>query len=104
MLGCGTQVLSPGDLLTFDGDDDGYAELAISVIRRAVADLSLDALEPKWMGSRWDAYQFLTHRLWEPGCLWADLVSQDLPKDRVLELVDRLCPTGVAPCFDLEVL
>ena len=63
--------------------------LAMAVIRRATQDLTVAAkhLGPDIQRIRWDAYEFLLETLWEPSCIWGQILGNAISKERIKEVV-----------------
>lgn len=75
--------------------------LAAAVVERAVTDLTL-MRGPEAPAIRRDAHDFLVRRLWDPECLWYEILHHALDYDRVVETVNRRCQVlsngDVIPC------
>lgn len=73
------------------GDVSEHVALAAAVVRRAFVDLR--ATQERYAEYyRWDAYDFLTKRLWESTNLWGGLLAHSLVKHMILREVKRICP------------
>ena len=67
-------------------NDQSLVPLASAVVLRAFEDLATLSLE-----IRRDAFHFLTERLWDPGCLWFQILDPILVREHVVsEVYDRL--------------
>lgn len=94
--------------------DDPDRALALAVIQQAFEDLDrppgpepprlvAGRVSPTW--TKWvrrdrhyrDTVDFLTHRLWEPACVWRERLDDVLPRDIVLREV-RLRTRASRPC------
>lgn len=65
--------------------------LASAVVRRAFVDLK--GTQERYAAlHRYDAYNFLTVRMWELDNLWGGLLAHILVKHRVLRIVHQICP------------
>lgn len=66
--------------------------LAVQVVKQALSDLEVRAVadvhtRQELLDARNDAYDFLTRRLWDPECLWSDLLGHCLVRRAVLQEV-----------------
>lgn len=75
------------DLLLPDDANRALVALAAAVVAQAFRDLVVvnEQDAPK---IRKGAYIFLTRHLWEPGCIWYEILSPFLVKRLVLEAVE----------------
>ena len=95
----GTTVLEP--LRESLARSDACLLLAVSVVAQAFRDLQHYPTKGQLSGAkdptpllieatrlRRDARNFLLYRLWEPGCLWREILDDILIRQRVLKAID----------------
>jgi len=94
-------AVEPFDLTLPDGCTGPQAidfrciQLATAILRRAFQDLTI-TVEPGYNihELRYDAYDFLMNRLWEPDNLWGELISTFLERKTLVDAVSRKCSLG----------
>ena|SRR3990167_9458113 len=86
----------------FQSGDEDLRELdfstviAANVVKQALRDLEVRQVKDinrkeDLQAIRDDAYDFLTRRLWDPECLWLDLLGHCLVRQQVLQEVAVRC-------------
>ena len=82
-------------LIELQGEINSCTLVAAAVIRRAFKDLvPTKHIASAWW--QWDAYDFLTNRLWLDECFWRQMLEHMLVKHMILKEVQKRV-RGVPP-------
>ncbi len=82
-----------GELPCVDDEAHAIVMLAMGVFAQAFRDLTVQSGVHDLSACRRDAYDFLTIRVWEPECLWGEILAPYLIRRKVLEIVHRRLTT-----------
>ena len=75
------------ELLGLTGEVNACVLLAAAVVKRAFKDLiPTTHIASQWW--QWDAYDFLTNRLWEVDNVWRQILEHTLVRHMILHEVD----------------